>query len=123
MAAAIFNQLTHNKYEVSSAGTKVVNKEGESRDGQILKDMKSGHEHVITSLKEIGVDVSNNMRRQLNPDMVAQADTIVVMAEPENIPDYLKQSGKMTYFEVADPKETPIEGHRKSSRSNHWISN
>jgi protein-tyrosine-phosphatase len=112
MAAAIFNQLTNSKYQVSSAGTKVISKEGESRHGQLLKDLEAA-ENVIIPLKQKGIDVSNNARTQLDSDMVKNADEIIVMAEPENIPDYLKQSGKMTYFEVADPKGTSLEEHRK----------
>jgi protein-tyrosine-phosphatase len=113
MAATIFNQLTHNKYDVSSAGTKVVSKTGESRHGQLLKDLPAA-EHVVTSLKEKGIDISGNARTQLDLQMVKDADMIIVMAEQENIPDYLKQSSKMIYFEVDDPKDTPLEEHRKA---------
>jgi arsenate reductase (thioredoxin) len=113
MAAAIFNRLTRDKYEVSSAGTKVVSNEGESCDGQILKDMKSGVEHVIDALREKGIDVSNSRRTQLVPKMVDDADIVVVMAEPENIPDYLKDLPKMIYFKVDDPKDTSPEKHRE----------
>ncbi len=113
MAAALFDQMTDGRHEVSSAGTQVVNKAGESRDGQSFKDMQSGIEHVIGALKEKGIDASNSIRRQLKPEMADQADLIVVMAEPKTIPDYLNNSDKVTYFEVEDPKDTSFEKHKE----------
>ena len=111
MAEAIF-KLLNDKHEVSSAGTKVISPTtGESRHGQLLKDTR-GAENVLAALKERGVEVGENVRTQLNPEMVKSADKIVVMAEPETIPEYLAQSPKMTYWEVKDPKGTSLEEHR-----------
>lgn len=110
MAEVIFKQL-NTKHEVLSAGTNAVDKEGKSRDGQILKDLPMA-ENVLLSLRERGIDVAQNKITQLNPDMVTWADKIVVMAEPDTIPDYLKNSPKALYWNVPDPKGTPLEGHR-----------
>lgn len=109
MAEAIFRKL-NNKHEVLSAGTKVFNKEGESMDGQALKDLPAA-ENVILSLKQEGVDVSENTRTQLTPELVERADIVVTMAEPDNIPDYLRHSSKFIYWEVLDPKGTSLEKH------------
>ena len=98
-------------HEVSSAGTRVVDKEGNSRDGQKLKDLPAA-EHVITCLAEEGIDVRENIRRQLTPAMVTDAEKIIVMAEPETIPDYLKDSPKTVYWGISDPKGTDLEAHR-----------
>lgn len=109
MAEALFKTL-NDKHEIRSAGTQVVNKEGESKGGQKLKDL-SDAEKIIIPLKEKGVDVSEYVRTQINPDMVEWADKIVVMAEPETIPDYLSVSDKIEYWNVKDPKGTSMEEH------------
>ena len=111
MAEAIFKQL-NDKHEILSAGTKVVSKDGESRHGQILKDLPAA-ENVILVLKEKGIQVAENTRTQLSPDLVAWADKIIVMAVHETIPDYLLKSQKVIYWKIIDPKGTPLDAHRQ----------
>lgn len=110
MAEALFVQMTGTSHEVRSAGTKVMTKEGESRHGQLLRDLE-GAEHVIDSLGARNLNVADNMRTQLDPALVEWADKIVVMAEPHTIPDYLEHSDKTVYWDIADPKGTSLEEH------------
>jgi protein-tyrosine-phosphatase len=110
MAEAVFKQL-NNKHEIISAGTKVLSKDGESRHGQILKDLPAA-ENVIIVLKEKGINIEDNSRTQLSPDLVEWADKIVVMAEQETIPDYLLKSPKAIYWKILDPKGTALEAHK-----------
>lgn len=112
MGEEIFKQLTNGEHETSSAGTKVYDKEGVSQDGKKLGDLVAANE-VVNSLKEIGVEAGDNVRTQLTPEMVEAADKIIVMAEPETIPDFLKNSDKVTYWEVGDPKGMDQEGTNK----------
>ncbi len=109
MAEALF-RFKDKTHEVRSAGTKVFNKEGVSVDGQRIVDLPAG-DNVINSLREKGIDISQAKRTQLQPEMVAWADKIVVMAEKETIPDYLANSPKAIYWDVKDPKGTPFETH------------
>lgn len=111
MAEAVFKQLNA-AHEVLSAGTRVKSKEGESRHGQLLKDLPAA-DNVIIPLRDIGIEVAENVRTQLGPEMVEWADIIVSMAEPETVPDYLAASPKMIYWEIKDPKGTPLEEHRE----------
>lgn len=111
MAAALYKKLAPH-HEVVSAGTKVKNKEGESRHGVLLKDTK-GAEKVIDTLKEEGVDVGLAQRTQLSPDMLVGVDRVIVMSEPEHIPEWLSSHPKYVYWDVKDPKDTPIEFHRE----------
>lgn len=100
-------------HTVLSAGTKVVSSAtGKSMHGTRLEET-SGAEKVIEVLKEEGIDWSGKMRTQLSPEMLEGVDRVIVMSEPEHIPDYLKAHPKMIYWEVADTKETPIEFHRE----------
>ena len=112
MAEVIFNKLADGKYISTSAGTKVFNKEGESRDGVLLK-YTLGAENVILSLAQIGIDASDNSRTQLTPEMLNACDKAIVMAEPETIPDYLRESDKAIYWEVEDPKGMDLEDTSK----------
>jgi len=84
--------------------------DGVSKHGTYLKDT-SGAEKVIEVLKEEGIDWSGAIRTQLTPEMLEEVDRVIVMAEPENIPEYLSAHPKMIYWEIADLK--PIEFHRE----------
>ncbi len=112
MAEAICRTMAPADWDISSAGTRVVGKDGMSRDGQMLADAP-GAALVIDVLAEEGIGASGSIRRQLTSGMVADADRIVVMAEPETVPDYLKDSPKAIWWTVPDPKETSLERHRE----------
>jgi protein-tyrosine-phosphatase len=106
-------EKTFPRHTVISAGTRVVSSAtGESRHGTRLEET-SGSEKVIEVLKEEGIDWSGKIRTQLVPGMLEGIDRVIVMSEPEHIPEYLKTHPKMIYWEVADLKETPLEFHRE----------
>jgi arsenate reductase len=107
IAEAIFNNISGGKHIATSAGTKVTTEE-KDRDGH-----KVSAPLIIEVMKELGIDVSEKIRNQLTPEMVEKADKIVVMAQPETIPEYLKQSKKAIYWEVPDPAGQPIEFARE----------
>lgn len=102
MAEAIFNALTHGGHEVVSAGTCVIKGDDTSRVGQTLKDTDSA-DNVLAVLSEIGIDGAHLKRKPLTPEMVERADKVIVMAESETIPDYLRQSFKVKNWDIADP--------------------
>lgn len=45
--------------------------------------------------------------------MINNYDKIIVMAEPETWPDYLKNNRRVEYWQIEDPKGTDLETHRK----------
>lgn len=108
MAESIFNNIMDGTLVSSSAGTLVINDEGDSKDGVMLKDTM-GAENVIESLSLLGIDSSNNLRKQLTPEILEDCDRAVVMAEPDTIPDYLQKSDKVITWEVEDPKGMDLE--------------
>ena len=108
MAESIFNNIMDHTMISTSARTLVENKDGESRDGVALKDTK-GAENVIESISLIGIDIADNVRTQLTPEILEDCDRAVVMAEPETIPDYLQKSDKMILWQVEDPKGMDLE--------------
>lgn len=103
LAEALFDRLSEGKYQVRSAGTTVKTPE-KDRDGH-----KVTAPLAIEVMNEIGIDISDKIRNQLKPEMVEEADVIVVMSSPETIPPYLKESKKAIYWEVPDPYQHPIE--------------
>lgn len=107
MAEAIFNTLS--KHHVSiSVGTRIVDKEGKSVEGEILRD-RIGAQHIIDVMDEVGVDVRLAKRKQITEDIVDGVDTVIVMAEKETIPNYLLESNKVRYWNIVDPKSQTLE--------------
>lgn len=106
MAEQLFRKLNKEKHEVASAGTKLSGPE------QPLRELSLA-EPVIKCLEEENIDVSGYIRKQLTPGMVEEADKIIVMAEPETIPEYLSNSDKVENWSVKDPKGSSLEFHRE----------
>ncbi len=80
--------------------------------GKKLHEFEAAKE-VVLSLQEIGIDASENKRDQIDEEMVEEADLVVVMAEEHTIPDFLKNSSKVKYWEVEDPKGMSQEDTNK----------
>ncbi len=110
MAEAILRKLKPDLH-VTSAGTIVRDKDGNDKNGQLLKDCP-GASKVIDVLREIGADVSHKARVQLQPEMLKDKERIIVMAEKENIPGYLSSYPNYVFWNVLDPKGTDIDTHR-----------
>ena len=53
---------------------------------------------------EQGVDVGNKQRKQLTLGMVQEADKIMVMADDDTWPDYLRDSDKVVVWEIQDTR-------------------
>jgi len=103
MAEEIFKQKVHGAHTAFSAGTWVFDKDGVSMHGKKLHEFEAVRE-VLASLQELGLNANENQRDQLSEEMMNEADIVVVMAEEHTIPDYVKQSPKVRYWEVVDPK-------------------
>jgi protein-tyrosine-phosphatase len=113
MAEAIFRQLTKGKYFVQSAGVESLGNDGKNLEGMLLKDRESS-KYVIECLKEIGIDVSNNIIKKLTPEMVENSDIIFVMVKSDTIPEFLKENDKVAYWNIEDPDGQTLENHRQT---------
>lgn len=102
-AMELYNQL--HPGDADSAGTVVDN------PGEKLIDRK-GAVNIIEVMREDGIDMSDNIRRQLDISMVNQYDKLVVMAEKDTIPEWLKQEPKAVAWTIRDPKDQDIETTR-----------
>jgi protein-tyrosine-phosphatase len=103
LAEAIFNKLCEYKHQAISAGTKVI-REDANREGTKISDP-----NIITVMKEMGVDISNNVRNQVTPEMLEKVDKVVILAEPEFIPEYLRQNEKSIFWEIPDTYNQSLE--------------
>jgi protein-tyrosine-phosphatase len=81
MAAELFTKYSGIK--AFSAGTKVLEFEN-----QKLNEIPLA-EPVIRFMEKEGLNVTENTRKQLTPEMIDKFDKIIIMAEPETIPEYL----------------------------------
>ncbi|RJQ15883.1 low molecular weight phosphatase family protein [Candidatus Woesearchaeota archaeon] len=105
MAAALFTQYAGIK--AFSAGIKVFENEN-----QKLKDHPLA-KPVITLMKKEGLDVSQNKRTQVTQKMLSHFDKIIVMSEPEIIPEYLSKNKNTEFWNIQDPQGMDDKGYEK----------
>jgi protein-tyrosine-phosphatase len=49
------------------------------------------------------VDIAEKERQQLTPEIIDTSDLAIVIAEKERWPDYLKEGGKVVFWDIQDP--------------------
>lgn len=103
MAEAFFNYFYPEK-EVISAGTALSGPE------QTLGSLLPGTKNVIDAMKEDGIDVSKNIRKQFTPKDVVNTELIVLLST-ESVPEMLLPF-KIEYWNIEDPKGRSIEDTR-----------
>ncbi len=101
VAEEIYNRLS-GAHTAESAGTKVV----DSAKTVVERKPAQG---VIEAMDSLGFDIRDNKRVQLTIEMLSGFNKVIVMAEPENIPDWLSNSPKYEYWKIED-----IKGKSKS---------
>lgn len=106
IAEALFRKKFGEAHEVISAGTALSGPE------QAIEEILPAI-NVIDIMKEENVDVSKSIRNNLTEEMVNWADKVVMMFdENDTIPDYIKNSQKVIYWNVTNPKGMDLGGHR-----------
>ena len=104
IAEAYFNKLC-NKYKAKSAGTY-----GKEFERGVLSDYPN---KVVSCMKEDGFDLSNKKAKQLTPRIVKDSDRIIILCKKEELPNYLLNSRKITFWNVNDPRGKDIETQRR----------
>jgi len=103
MAEAFYNQMK-GKGSAISAGTDDVGEKYNFRP----------REDIVQVMKEKGIDISTQRIKQITETMLVEVRTIVILCNPELLPDFLKVSSLNILFkEVPDPHESTIEGVRE----------
>jgi protein-tyrosine-phosphatase len=117
VAMALYNVLKKDDSFATSYGTMV---EAEGRTGRKESSYSSLLVFIDALKKLYGVDISNHVCTQVTPEVLEGADKIVVMAEEEFIPDWLREY-KYTKWELPDPDprgvSEDIEGIKKKVES------
>jgi len=96
IAEAFYNSLTHSKNAIS-AGT-IVRHPGKTveesdKDGLVVRCMREG-----------GIDISQKVRKKVTVEMTKDVDNIIVMAELETVPEFIKKNKKSIFWEIKDPQ-------------------
>lgn len=109
MAAAIYNKLT-NTTDADSVGTYVG--AHDEPEGQTLSDLPINPE-LFKKMESEGMQIRSNKTKKLTPEMLKSTDVVVSMAEEPYIPNFLRASDKVIWWEVPNTtnsdKETSIK--------------
>lgn len=84
--------------DAASAGTKV------DTPGATLAERPGAATIVGIMRRDHNIDMIDNVRTQLTPDVAEGFDSLIVMAEKETWPEWLKHDPRVTYWHVDDPK-------------------
>lgn len=74
-----------------------------------------GHptQEIVETMQEEGIDISGHRIKQLRPQMLERAQSIVVFIEEAKLPEYARQfREKMTFVPIDDPFGMDFEGIR-----------
>ena len=107
MAESMFNELARGRHISKSAGLDVG-----AGEGQLLKDSPYANA-VLAVMGETGIDMSNKVRRQIDSDMVTDADKVIVMTAQTNAPNYVEAHPDVSFWDVEDPYQKSMEDTRE----------
>ncbi len=96
VAEALFNQLFDEP--ATSAGTRAD--EIVERTKPSSRRLKDGGSSAISYMSEQGADVSEKTRDQLTPEMVQEADKVIVIADEDTWPEFLRDSDKVVVWGI-----------------------
>ncbi|HEX9880112.1 MAG TPA: hypothetical protein VGB25_07970 [Candidatus Binatia bacterium] len=98
VATAHFNSIS--RHRAASAGTR-VDRLLEQRKPATRKVLDAtGGPTVIGYMRDRGIDVAGNVRRQLSPEMVEEADRVIVITAKDSWPEYLLNSPKVIFWDI-----------------------
>ncbi len=101
---ALYNQI--HPGDADSAGT-IVDNPGERLGDRIVA------KNIVQVMLEHGIDISENTRTQISEDMIDRYDKVIVMAELNTMPEWLKDSQKTEIWTIQDAKDQDIETTRR----------
>jgi protein-tyrosine-phosphatase len=110
MAAAFFNKFASPRHSAESAG--FAPKYAGKSLGELFPGSTS--HHVVSAMRERGHDLSQNVRKQITPEMLERNDKIIVMTTKIEAPEDLQNNSKAEFWEdIADMKGESFELHQK----------
>ncbi len=109
VAEALYAKLSGCPAE--SAGTRAD--EVVARTNPPSRMLKETPSRAMAYMKAEGVDISENLRTQLTAEMIEEADKVVVMADVDSWPQYLRNNPKVVHWELTDPIGLDEDAARK----------
>ena len=110
MAAAFYNALTKS-HDATSAGFSVGEHAGKKLSEPVIG---STSHHIVRAMKEKGLDLADNERTPITPEMIERSDKIIVLTKKEESPEYLQKSPKTEFWEnIAEMKGKSYEFNQK----------
>jgi len=111
MAKGLYNALTQSN-GADAVGLTV------DKDGQLLKERaaESGSDvsKVIEVMSELGIDVAESPRKQLDKEALKEYDKVIVILESSKVPEWLKEKKNVEIWDIEDPKVKDINGVRET---------
>ncbi len=107
MAEALFRKFSSGAHSVNSVCLSVGNNEG-----QRIGDLASAT-HVLRAMEEVGIDLKDAKKKQLNHDNLNQYDKIISMVAHTLVPEVLQNNPRVTFWDVADPFEKDLDFTRE----------
>lgn len=111
IAESLFNNLSK-KHKAGSAGTKV--KESDGQTILSFAKIKPPAKNVIRVMSEEGINIENNIRKQVNKKMLNGYDKIIVLASKQECPDYLLNNSKTIFWDIEDAAGKDYDFHIKT---------
>ena len=107
VAHAYFEKLS--KHDCESAGIAVNERIAAMKLGsRKLKD-NPNQSSLRYIRRELGKEIGEKEKQQLVPEMINTADIVIVIAEKERWPGYLKECDKVLFWDIQDPVDMAHE--------------
>ena len=103
VAEAFFERSS--RHEVCSSGLRVD--EEMARNKPLSPMLKDNSRYSLPYLRERGIDISEKVRTQITPELIAAADRIIALLPAAEVPPLLSDSGKLTVWDLMDPADHP----------------
>lgn len=107
MAKGFYNMYAKDGSYAESCGTRVAEL---GIEGEPI--IESGVKSTFDYMKSEGVDISGEKSTSISKELVDKVDQVIVMAEKETWPEYLKNNPKVTYWDVPDINVSTVEAVR-----------
>lgn len=104
MASELFNSINTTKSD--SAGTNP--KFPELTVGEIPKA-----KNAFVVMQELGLDITQNTRRRITPEILDNYDIAICMAESDTMPEFLTHSPKLEMWSIVDPADMDLADTRQ----------
>ena len=107
VAQALFEGLSrHGATSAGSEADRIL-----ADDPEAVRQLKEGRaRYSIPYMREHGVDIGERERTQLTPELVDEADKVIVILPKEDWPGYLVESDKVMLWDLPDPVDTTHDG-------------